>query len=286
MNDWLKWILFAILSVIWGSSFILMKAGMQQLTPYQVAALRILSAGLVLLPTAIKQFKKIPNNKMGIIIISGLLGSFFPAFLFCIAETRIDSSLAGILNALTPIFVLGTGIIFFENKLQWQKATGVIIGFIGLCLLFVSRGNISFHYLSYAGLVLIATLLYGLNVNIVGKYLKEVGSLNIAAFAFSFLTIPALLILFFSGFFLLPLSSKDVLISILFSITLGVMGTALATILFYMLLKKAGPLFSSMVTYGIPFVAITWGIFYGEQISLAQVGCLAIILWGVFITSK
>jgi drug/metabolite transporter (DMT)-like permease len=278
--------LFTILSLIWGSSFILMKAGMNTLTPYHVASIRILSAGLVLIPFARKALLQIPKEKMLLVILSGLLGSFFPAYLFCIAETKIDSSLAGILNALTPLFAILVGISFFQLKAGTQKIIGVLIGFAGLCLLIAPAGNISFEHFSYSLLILLATLFYGVNVNIVGRHMQGIGSLNIASLAFVFLVIPCIIILYFTGYFNLPLTHKDVMLSTLASFVLGAMGTAVASILFYMLIKRAGTLFASMVTYGIPFIAVLWGVWGGEQVTLMQVGCLGIILVGVYMVNR
>jgi drug/metabolite transporter (DMT)-like permease len=182
----INWGLFTILSIIWGSSFILMKLGLETLSPYQVATIRMLSAGIVLIPFAVEGFRKIKKNEFVYVVLSGLLGSFFPAYLFCIAETKIDSSLAGILNALTPLFTISVGLFFFQLKASIQKIIGVLVGFVGLCLLFLAQKNISFENFSYAFLVLIATLLYGINVNMVGKHLHQTGSMNIAAVAFTF----------------------------------------------------------------------------------------------------
>ena len=282
----INWGLFTILSVIWGSSFILMKAGMNTLTPYDVASIRILSAGVVLIPFARKALLQIPRNKLALVILSGLLGSFFPAYLFCIAETRIDSSLAGILNALTPLFTIIIGISFFQLQANWKKILGVIIGFIGLCLLVSPNGSIHFDNASYTMLVLLATVFYGLNVNMIGRNMQGVGSLNIASLAFVFLIIPSLIILYINGYFSLPLGNKTILISTLASAVLGIMGTAVASILFYMLVKRAGTLFASMVTYGIPFIAVIWGVLYGEQVTFWQIGCLGIILAGVYLVNR
>ena len=282
----INWGIFIVLSIIWGSSFILMKEGMRVLTPYQVASIRILSAGLILTPFALKALRQVPQNKWLLVILSGLLGNFFPAYLFCIAETEIDSSLAGILNALTPMFTILVGISFFQLKANSTKILGVIIGFIGLCLLMLSGKEVSFSNLSYAGLVLLATLCYGINVNMVGRYMKEVGSLNIASLAFVFLIIPSSIILYITGYLQLELSSTPVLKATGASFVLGVLGTAFASIIFYMLVKRAGTLFASMVTYGIPFVAVFWGLLDGEQITLLQVGCLGVILCGVYLVNK
>jgi drug/metabolite transporter (DMT)-like permease len=281
----INWAIFISLSFIWGSSFILIKIGLQTLNAYQVAALRILSAGVILLPMAIRKLKHLPREKIPLIILSGLLGNFFPAFLFSIAETKIDSSLTGILNALTPFFTILTGIMFFKSAIQKRKVAGVIIGFIGLCLLFINRG-IQLNSMAYSGLVLLATISYGVNVNMVSRYLRQVDSVTIASFAFSFLLIPSFLILFFTGFFSLPFDRRTYLISGLASFVLGVLGTALASIIFYMLVKRAGVVFTSMVTYCIPFIAILWGLLYNEGITLPEIACLGIILSGVFLTNK
>ena len=282
----INWGLFTILSLIWGSSFILMKAGMNQLTPYDVASIRILSAGLVLIPFARKALLEVPRNKLALVILSGLLGSFFPAYLFCVAETRIDSSLAGILNALTPLFTIIIGISFFQLKASWKKIAGVLIGFVGLYLLVSPNGDIHFANVSYTLLILMATIFYGINVNMVGRHMQGVGSINIASLAFVFLIIPSTIILYINGYFALPLTSKSVLISTLASAVLGIMGTAVASILFYMLVKRAGTLFASMVTYGIPFIAVMWGVLFGEHVTLWQVGCLGVILGGVYLVNR
>jgi drug/metabolite transporter (DMT)-like permease len=284
----LNWFLFAALALIWGSSFILMKAGMEALSAYQVAAIRMLSGGLILLPMAMKSFREIPREKIGLVVLSGFLGSFFPAFFFCIAETKIDSSLAGILNALTPMFTISIGALFFQLQINAAKIAGVVLGFIGLCLLFLVRGKLELSYLSYSSLVMLATLCYGINVNMVARHLKGIGSVSIASFAFACLIPPSLAVLWKTGYFemdRLP-DSGTWWMATGSAVVLGVMGTALASIIFYMLVKRAGTLFASLVTYGIPFVAIGWGLLFGESITLAQVGCLLIILAGVYLVNR
>jgi drug/metabolite transporter (DMT)-like permease len=263
-----------------------MKEGMVALTPYQVATIRMLSAGLVLLPVALKQLSKIPSNKLVYIILSGLLGNFFPAYLFCVAETRIDSSLAGILNALTPIFTIVIGVLFFQSTLKLNKILGVIIAFSGMLILFFAKGMSGMQDIGYAALLIIATICYGLNINMVSRHLKATGSTNIVAIAFLFLIIPCIVILYFTGYFHLPLMNTKVLVATGASCVLGIMGTSIASILFYVLMKRSGALFASMVTYGIPFIALFWGILAGESINAWQIAGLAVILAGVFMTSK
>jgi len=285
-NKFINWAIFCILSIVWGSSFILMKEGLTVLSAYQVASLRMLFSGLVLLPFAFSAFKKIPKEKMGIVFLSGFLGNFIPAYLFCIAETNIDSSLAGILNSLTPLFTIVVGLSFFKTTINKQKMIGVIIGFIGLCLLFAAGKNISFNNLSFASLVLVATFFYGLNVNVVGKFLKNIRSIDIVSVAFAFLIIPSAVILYLTGYFSMPFNNLGFQQASIAGIVLGVVGTSIASILFYMLIKRSTIIFASMVTYGIPVIAVAWGLYYGESISILQIGSLLIILAGVYIVNK
>lgn len=285
-QKWTNWLVFALLSLVWGSSFVLMKEGLRSFSPYQVASLRMLFAGLVLVPFAIKALPQIPQKKMGLVLISGVAGNFIPAFLFCIAETQIDSSLAGILNSLTPLFTILVGISFFKVQTNITKIIGVIIGFIGLCFLFAAGKDMSLRNMSYAGLVLMATIFYGINVNMVGRYLQNIGALNIASVAFSFLVLPSAAILFFTGYFNNNFTNQTVIQSTLASAVLGIIGTSLASILFYYLIKRAGVIFGSLVTYGIPIVAVCWGMVYGEKITPMQYVWMGVILIGVFIANR
>jgi len=286
-KKFIDWLIFALLSLIWGSSFILMKLGMQQLSAYQVAALRIFSAGLVLLPITIKYIKSVPPNKLFVIFLSGSIGNLIPAFLFCIAEKKIDSGLAGTLNSLTPIFVVVTGYIFFNIQTSINKIIGIFIAFTGSFLLLFSTSHLqqSMHFFLVL-LVVLATILYGFNVNMVSKKLSGILSLHIAAIALSLNAIPALLVLIFTGYFTLPLGNKNMLVATGASVVLGVLGTAVATVIFYILVKRAGGVFATMVTYGIPFIAIGWGFIYGEAFGWQQAICLLIILIGVYYSNK
>ena len=260
---------------------------MQHLSAYQVASIRILSAGLVMLPFAVKGWKLVPKNKVITVVIAGLLGNFFPAYLYCLAEIKIDSSLASILNALTPLCAILIGVAFFQLKITWQKILGVFIGFIGLLLLpFAAEGEISFVNLSYASLVLAATVCYGTNVHVVSRYLKEIPSVQIAAVAFSFFVPVCIIILACTGFFNLSLLQNNIPFSVLASFILGALGTALASVWFYKLVKTAGSIFASLVTYGIPFIAVLWGLIFGEKITVQEIGCLFIILAGVYLVNK
>lgn len=286
-QNFLNWLIFILLSIIWGSSFILIKGGLLHLTAYQVAALRIVFSGIVLLPFACRYFRQVPVNKIGLIFMSGVLGSLLPAFLFCVAEEGIDSALAGTLNSLTPIFVIITGAIFFNSRTATNKIWGILLAFAGSILLLLSKSHLGQSLnLSYVSFIVLATIFYGINVNMVHKKLHDIGSLQIAAVALTLNAIPALMVLIYTGYFKLNLLNPGILASTCYSGLLGIFGTAIASIIFYMLVKRAGAVFASMVTYGIPVVAILWGIWYGEEVSWKQMGCLLLILAGVYVANR
>lgn len=282
-----NWIIFLLLSLIWGSSFILMKQGLKGLSAFEVASLRMLSAGIALLPIALKHFRKIPKNKLGYVFLSGVLGSLLPAYLFCFAEIELESSLAGVLNSLTPIFVVITGALFFKQKAEALKIIGILISLLGSALLFFTpTGPIGMQQLGYGMLVVIATMCYALNVYLVASQLQKIPSLHIAAVALLVNALPALVILLFSGYFAHDFSVDKILYSSLAACVLGVFGTALASIMFYMLIKRSGPVFSSLITYAIPVVAILWGVYFGEETGIYQIMGLLVLLTGVYLVIK
>ena len=288
-NDKLvSWGIFVLLCIIWGSSFILMKASKNELTWAQIASLRIFSAGIVMLPFAFFHFSRIPLKKIPLVIISAICGNLLPAYLFAGAITKnIDSGLAGILNSLTPICVVVIGILFFRSKIENRKILGVIIGFAGLALLtLAAEKGISFENIEYTLWILLATILYGFNINIVANYLKDINPVQIAVVSLAFMIIPTGIVLWVGDFLQLPFEDDATLLAVINSVMLGVAGSAIATALFYVLVKKAGALFASLVTYGIPFVAVTWGFIFGENITPLQIGCLGIILSGVYLANR
>lgn len=279
-----SWLLFTVLALVWGSSFILMKEGAKQLNGWQIGTVRIFSAALVFLPFAVFSIRKVPAAKIPLIIVTGLLGNLFPAFLFGLAlERQAESSLAGILNSLTPLFVIVLGAVFFKQTVAAKKVAGVFIGFAGLVLLSISRGPLTGEGMGFLLLILLATVFYGLNVNLITTYLKGVDPFRMATLSLAFLLLPTGLLLLWHP---VPLATPAQRHSVLAVMTLGIMGSSIATALYYILIKKAGGLFASLVTYAIPVVAIFWGMLDGEQMEVLQVGCLALILGGVYLANR
>jgi drug/metabolite transporter (DMT)-like permease len=283
----INWLIFILLSFIWGSSFILMKLSSTELNGWQIASIRIFSAGIVFLPSAVIHLAKVPKSKIGIIILSGILGNLLPAYLFAIAiEKKVNSSLAGILNSLTPLLVIAIGVLFFKATVHFKKVIGVLIGLIGLIILSLSEGGITGSNFLYAFFILLATLCYGINVNLVAYYLRGVDSFKMSSISLAFVSIPALLLMMQHKVPMLVWENPDYRLPAFASFILGIIGSALATLLFYVLIKKAGAVFASLVTYGIPVVAIFWGVTFNEQVTFLQIGCLAIILSGVYLANR
>jgi drug/metabolite transporter (DMT)-like permease len=283
----INWLIFILLSFIWGSSFILMKLSSSELNGWQIASVRIFSAGIIFWPSAIVHLSKVPKNKVGLIILSGILGNLLPAYLFAIAiEKKVNSSLAGILNSLTPLLVIVIGILFFKATVHLRKMIGVLIGFIGLLILSLSKGGITESNFLYAFFILLATLFYGINVNLAAFYLKGVDSFKMSSISLAFVSVPALLVMIQQNVLTLVWENSAYRLPVFASVVLGLMGSAVATLLFYILIKKAGAVFASLVTYGIPIVAILWGIAFREEITVLQIGCLGIILSGVYLANR
>lgn len=283
----INWAIFILLAFIWGSSFILMKLSSLALNGWQIASVRIFSAGFVLIPFALIHLSKIPRKKIGIIIVSGLFGNFFPAYLFAIAiDKKLDSSLAGILNSLTPLLVIVISVLFFKARVNFKKIIGVLIGFIGLLILSLSKGGITINNFWFAFFILLATVFYGINVNIVSFNLREIDPIKLASISLAFISIPAVFVMWQQNVPSLLFNDATYRLPVLASVILGLIGSALATGLFYILIKRAGGVFASLITYGIPVVAILWGIWDNEKVSLVQIACLGLILSGVFIANK
>ena len=276
---------FILLSLTWGSSFILMKIGLESFTSYQVASLRLVAAGIALLPFLPKALKQTPANKLPIIFLSGLLGNGIPAFLFCLAETEIDSSLAGILNALTPLMALLSGIIIYKSPFRKEQLTGIFVGLAGVVLLFTSKGINTNNHWYYAFLVILATISYGVNISLVHHQLKGFSSVQLGSIAMFFCGVVTFPILWFSNFFPRFTMPDAPWRSLGAGLVLGVMGTGVAAVLFFLLIKRAGSVLASMVAYALPLVAVGWGLVAKESINWVQVLSMLVILAGVYLVN-
>ena len=284
-----KWVYLFTLSIIWGSSYILIKKGLVGLTPLQLGSTRIVMTTVILMIFGWKQLRKIPKEAWKWIILTGFFGTFFPSYLFAFAETVIDSSVAAVLNGMTPLFTLILGLLFFNSSFKWMKIVGVLVGFGGNLVLvsneFTMRSGLSSWY---AFLVMAATLCYSINVNLIKHKLQGVPALAIALGNFIAIVIPAFGVLLFTDFPWTKItSSPEVSSSIGYILILSLFGTALAKVMFNELVSISTAVFSISITYLLPIVAIAWGILDGEQFTLIQwLGCALILLGVYLITDK
>jgi drug/metabolite transporter (DMT)-like permease len=273
------------LAIVWGSSFILMKKGLESYSYIQVAGLRLFIASLSLLPFIYNAFKKVARKHWIPIIITALLGNGIPAFLFTKAQTHLTSSFVGILNSLTPLFTLLLAVIFFKAKASRTNVLGIIIGFSGASLLASSNLiNISLNN-KYTFLVIIATLSYAISVNVIKKYLYDLDAISISALAFLFIG-PISGIYIYDDNIIYLLSSQEGIEALMYIILLAVFGTSLAVVVFNKLIKDSSAIFASSVTYIIPVIAIIWGIADNEEILLHHIIGTIIILCGIYLVNK
>jgi len=284
----LDWAMLILLVLIWGSSFILMKRGLEHYSYNQLALLRISFAFIFLVPFAVRSLKKLNLKKLWQIGLVGIVGNGIPAFLFAKAQTGIDSSLAGILNSLTPLFTLVVGILFFGYQAKWINIAGVFIALAGTVGLMSISGHktLDFNF-SFGIYVIIATLLYAINLNIIKKYLDDTDSVTITSFAFVIIGIPSLLLLFmFTDFTHIITTQPGAVAGLGYITILGVVGSGLAVILYNRLIKTSGTLFAASVTYLMPLIALMWGIADGELFESIYLLWIALILLGVFLVNQ
>lgn len=284
-----SWFLLFVLALIWGSSFILMKRGLAVFSAGEVGAVRILSAALVLLPFSLPALKQLKTSHWKLLFASGLVGSFLPAFLFATAQTRLSSSVTGILNSLTPLFVLILGVFFFKQNLTKKNLLGIIIGFGGSFLLIFSSSSHNFWYgiNFFTLLVILATLFYGTNLNLIKHYLQDLSPKVITSVSL-FLVGPIAAVYLltmtnFSSRFDNPAPAYEALSFILI---LGVVGTGFALILFNKLVQLTTPIFTSTVTYLIPIVALGWGMWDGEIILWNHIIGMVTIILSIYIINR
>ena len=282
-----KWGTLIILSVIWGSSYILIKKGLTGLTPVQLGSLRVIITTLLIAPIGYNKIKHIPKNKMKWVAISAFVGSFFPAYLFAFAETEISSSVTAVMVSLTPLFTLLISVIIFGEELLKKQVIGVIIGFLGIVVLINNELLSSSFNILYVMFIVLAAFCYAVNANLLKYKLPNIPALGIVFMSFLFMFIPAFIVLFFSDFPFSDFTSNPLILeSILYIVILALFGTAVAKVMYIKLLAISTPVFSVSTTYLMPVVAIFWGLLDGEEFKLTQFIGTSIILIGVYLVTK
>ena len=293
IHKYKSWLILCLLAIVWGSSFILMKLGMEAkdgtkiFSGFQVGSLRMLIAGGVLFPFAIKYRKLITNKNIIPLLITGFMGNFFPAFLFPFAEEELDSSFAGMLNSTVPVFATLIAVFVFKVKLQKLNWLGLLIGIIGaVCLTFAGGETKLSGDITHIGAILIATLCYAISVNTIKFYLADLKAFAITSISFSLTLIPAIISIFVFNTPSVLESNPFAFEGLGYIAFLAIIGTALAVLLFNYLISISSPIFGASVTYLIPIVAILWGLLFDEAINYKHFICMGILLSGVFLLNK
>lgn len=283
-----SWFILIVLSIVWGSSFILMKKGMEAFSSDEVAGLRISIAFLFLLPFYFKHsninFKK---NWKGLVLM-GVFGNLIPAFLFTKAETQISSSLTGMLNALTPLFTIVVAFFWFKSKFKTLQLVGIITGLMGaMVLLYFNDGGDTSSNIKYSLLVVLATIFYAVSVNGIKHYLSGLNSVAATLGAFTITGPIALVYLFAQTDIINDLKTNPIALNSLGYVSiLAIVGTALSVIIYNTLIKNAGAVFASTCTYLIPVVAIVWGLLDGETVNFIQMAGVLVIILSVYLINR
>lgn len=286
--DALAWGGLVLLSLIWGSSFILIKRGVEVYPPGVVGGLRVALAGVALLPFALYSLRKIPRQRWRFLVVVGFFGNLLPAYFFSKAETQLSSSVTGVLNALTPLCVLLVGVMLFAQPFRMRKLYGLLLAFGGaVALAWLGGGqHTDWTANAYALYVLLATLCYGISANTIKFRLQGLSAVEIASSAFLTMLPLALGYLAFSDFGTVLSTHPQAWRALGFITILAVVGTAFALLIFNYLIQIKSPVFATTVTYLIPIVAIAWGVNDGETLVWGQLIAIVVILLGVYWTSK
>jgi drug/metabolite transporter (DMT)-like permease len=281
------WIILSIatLSLVWGSSFILVKKALVAYSPTQVGALRIFAAALFFIPIFIFRRKHIQKNHWIFLFLAGLTGNLLPSILFSIAGKHLPSAISGMLNAFTPLFTLIIGLTLFGQKFNPKQTIGLIVGLVGCLGLLLFGKDLQLDFNIHTLWVILATFLYGINLHIVQSKLSDLHPLTSTSGVFMLIGIPAFFTLVGNGFFEVKINSESTW-PLLAGIGLGIGGSALAMVVFNQLIKWTDAIIASSVTYIIPIVALGWGLLDGESIYPIQVLFMLVLLAGVYMVNK
>nr|WP_255473982.1 DMT family transporter [Pontibacter qinzhouensis] len=279
--------LIIVLTFIWGTSFILIKKGLVVFASDELGALRIVIACLSLLPFAIANLRKIAPDRWKFLLLSGLLGNLFPAFLFAYAETELASGLAGVLNSLTALFTLLIGAALFRQRITWLRMAGILVGIAGTAMLiFTGNGNAETSNAFYGLFIVIATICYGGSANIIKFRLQGIHPVVMSSMAL--LTVGPLAAVYLGttdAFHKLQVT-EGAWEALLYIALLAVFSTAIGLILLNKLIHISTPVFASTINYLIPIVALMWGVLDGETIQTWHYLGMVVILAGVFIVNR
>lgn len=285
-NSLTSWVLFILLAIVWGSSFILMKQGLRSFSYSQIGMLRISLAFIFTSAIAFKYFKYLTKKNWFPLFVVGIFGNGLPYLMFPLAVSKIDSSLVGILNSLVPLFTLIIGIVWFKLTVKWLSIVGIIIGLGGAVWLLMPGLKIDTHTLLYGMYPVVATIFYAISINTIKSKLKDLSSIAITLLSLVFCGVPAIIYILTTDFFHIMATDDQAWENFGYIGILGVVGTSIAVILFNYLIKETSSIFAASVTYAVPIIALMWGVLDGEDVGWHHASGMLAILFGVFLVNK
>lgn len=281
-----QWVLLLFVSFVWGASFILMKRGLESYSPIQLGTMRIFFAFLFLLPLFFKRIKNFKKKQIKPLVIVAIVGNFFPAILFALAQTKVSSSMAGMLNTMFPLIALIIGTVFYGVKTEKHRIFGIFVGLLGTIGIIFSNGvSFSNNSILFSGFIVIATIFYAISINVIKYKLSELDGVTITIFSFMISGPIAGTYLFFSDFSS-AFATPNHIENLIYIILLALGGSAIAVTFFYLLLDFVDVIFASLTTYIIPIFAIAWGLFDNEKITALQIVFMFIVFIGIYLVNK
>ncbi|MDX2247292.1 MAG: DMT family transporter [Bacteroidia bacterium] len=282
-----SWIMIVVLTLIWGSSFIMLKRVLEVFSPPQVFSGRMMTAAIVLLPFALREFRRIPAEKWPVLVMFSFLANLLTTLLYATAQTKIDSALNGMINTLTPLMTLVAGVVFYRQSVRMFQVLGLLLGVSGAVLLIIqaSEGQIN-GINTFALIAVAATICNGFTVNIVKYNLAGLSVIQLSSLSFLIIFPIAFGYALYSGFFPRAFGSKEAWVATGFLLVLGAMANALGLILLSRLIQISTPVFATLTTYLIPIVALYWGYQDGEIITWKEIAAMGLILLSVYIVDR
>ena len=279
-----------LLSAIWGSAFFAIKISVETINPITVASLRLIIGSIILfLYFKYKDLKFIYSKKIIFqIFLIGLIGNFIPFSLISWSEIYIQSNTAGLLLSVAPILTLiFSHFLTKDDKFSLLKFLSIIIGLIGVLFIFDIQNLIyksdSSKFIIPKLFIIIAAFGYVIS-SILAYNMRHMNSVTLTTFVTIFAALISIPFLIYFEFKSISSYSMNSMISLFY---LGAFPTALAFLIRFHIIAKAGPIFLSYVAYLIPVFAILWGyIFLNEKINSSTLVGVILILLGVFISQK
>ncbi|MBU2705366.1 DMT family transporter [Zooshikella marina] len=280
--------LLILLSLIWGSTYILIKQGLTAFNALDVGLLRTFFSGFFFIPLYFwlrPALRHLSLNDWKCLALTGFFGSVFPTLLFAVGQQVVPSALVGMLNTLQPVFVLVIAFFAFNQRFSRSELLGTGLGCIGATVLVLSSADLTniTHHLFYCGVVLLGMISYGIASNLIRHRLKHISAVRLTAISISIWSIPAFIGIVLRYSLGQVSTSSHTVAALLAIAVLALLGTCVAISLYSRLIIRYGLIFAVSITYFIPIVAIMWGVLDGEAIFFLHFIGLVLVLGALYL---